>query len=156
MARFVFGLILVVLVFLQATIVPGINPLIVAPNLVLVTLFIWSSMRGTREGLLWAFGAGLLLDGLSLDPLGTNGLALLLVVLLAGPARRRVFHSGMIIPIVLILLATLAHAAVLDIVRGTPPDRWLAVQAVLHAALVPPVYLCVGAMDRWVLQSTKR
>jgi rod shape-determining protein MreD len=156
MARFVFGLILVLVVFVQATILPGVNPLIVAPNLVLVMLFIWSSMRGTREGLIWAFGAGLLLDGLSLDPLGTNGLALLLVVLLAGPARRRVFHSGMIIPVVLILLATLAHAAVLDVIRGTPPDRWLALQALLHAVLVPPVYLFVGAMDRWVVQDAKR
>lgn len=156
MARFVFGLILALMVLVQATVLPEINPLIVTPNLVLVTLFIWSSMRGTREGLFWAFGAGLLLDGLSLDPLGTNGLALLTVVLLARPARRRVFHSGLIVPMVLILVATLAHAAVLSIIRGTPPDRWIAVQALFHAALVPPIYLFVGVMDRWLVQEAKR
>lgn len=156
MARIVFGLILALMVLVQATVLPGINPLIVTPNLVLVMLFIWSSMRGTREGLIWAFGAGLLLDAVGLDPLGTNGLALLPVVLLAVPARRRVFHSGMIAPIVVILVATLAHAAVLDVVRGTPPDRWLAVQALVHAALVPPFYLFVGAMDRWLVQDAKR
>lgn len=156
MARFVFGLILVATVFTQATVLPGINPLIVTPNLVLVMLFIWSSMRGTREGLFWAFGAGLLLDVIGLDPLGTNGLALLLVVLLAALARRRVFHSGMIIPVVLIVLATLSHTAVLDLIRGTTPSRMVVLQALLHALLVPPIYLFVGAMDRWVVQAARR
>ncbi|MBA2277872.1 MAG: rod shape-determining protein MreD [Chloroflexia bacterium] len=156
MARFVFALILTATILTQATILPGVNPLNVLPNLVLVMLFIWSSLRGAREGLFWAFGAGLVLDTLSLDPLGSNGLALIVVVVLAVPARRRVFHSGVVIPTLLVMVATVAHALTLDVIRGVVPGYQLIFQVLLHALLVPPIYLFVGAMDRWVVQDAGR
>jgi rod shape-determining protein MreD len=161
MARLIFALLLAMAAFSQATILPSIHVIRVLPNVVLVLLLAWCAMRGTAEGLIWVFGAGLLIDVLALDPLGTNGLALLIVALLAGPSRRRFFHSGLVFPIVLVVVATFVHALVLLLIRsegggGLPIGsvfRLVTLQAMLNALLVPPIYLIAGLMDRWVVQA---
>ena len=158
MARLFFALLLLVAALAQATILPARGPVGILPNFVLVLLLVWSALRGAGEGLVWIFGVGLLLDLLAMDPLGTNGLALLAVVLVAGPARRRFFHSGMIFPLLLTMLATVAHALTLTLLRGLddggtmlPAEavaRLAFLQALLNALLVPPLYLVAGWMDR--------
>ena len=162
MARPLFALLLAAAALAQATILPALGPIGVLPNLVLVLLLVWSALRGLGEGLLWVFGTGLLLDVLAMDPLGTNGLALLVAALLAGPARRRFFHSGMIFPLLLTMLATVAHALALTLLRGLddggtmlPVDavaRLAFLQALLNALLVPPLYLVAGWMDRSLVE----
>ncbi|MGH2558989.1 MAG: rod shape-determining protein MreD [Thermomicrobiales bacterium] len=161
MARLLFALLLATAAFSQATVMPALQLLGVLPNLVLVLLLVWCALRGTAEGLMWVFGAGLLLDALALDPFGTNGLSLLVVALLAGPARRRFFHSGLVFPIVLAMIATVIHAVVLLLIRGGTGDglpvasvfRLVVLQALLNSLLVPPIYLIAGVMDRWVMQA---
>ena len=159
MARLFFALLVGVGALAQATILPALGPLGVLPNLVLVLLLIWSAWRGTKEGLLWVFGTGLLLDLLALDALGTNGLALLVTAVLAGPARRRFFHSGMVVPLLLTIGATVVHGLVLMLLRGYQTDgglmpvtamlRLTALQALLNALLVPPFYVIASWTDRW-------
>jgi rod shape-determining protein MreD len=157
MARLLYGLLLVVAAFAQATLLPAWGPLQVQPNLVLVLVLVWSAARGVAEGVLWAFAVGLLLDLLALDRLGTNGLALLVVVLLAGFARRRLFRSGLVFPFVLTVVAALLHPLVLLLIggatgRGTFPDlgalRIVAPQALLCALFVPPLYLVASRFNR--------
>lgn len=159
MARFVFALLLVVAALAQATILPALGPVGVVPNLVLVLLLVWSAIRGVVEGLLWVFAVGLLLDLLALDAVGTNGLALLVVALAAGPARRRFFHSGMVFPLLLAILTTVGHALALTLLRAAgdgwamPPAAAVArlalLQALLNALLVPLLYVVAGRMNRW-------
>lgn len=161
MARLIFALLIATAALSQATIFPSLHLLGVLPNVVLVLLLAWCAMRGTAEGLFWVFGTGLLLDVLALDPLGTNGLSLLVVALMAGQARRRFFHSGLVFPIVLAMVATMIHALVLLLLRsneggGMPlasAFRLVVLQALLNSLLVPPIYLVAGWMDRWVLQT---
>lgn len=161
MARLLFALLLATVLLTQATLLPSLELLGVLPDLTLVLLLVWCAMRGTAEGLLWVFGAGLLLDVLALDPLGTNGLALLIVAVLAGPSRRRFFHSGLVFPLVLTMIATVIHAVVLLLLRsdaaaGLPiasAFRLIVLQALLNAVVVPALYLIAGWMDRWVLQT---
>jgi rod shape-determining protein MreD len=162
MARPLFGLLLVVAAFAQAAVLPVALPIEVAPSLVLVLLFLWSLRRGVGEAVVWAFGVGLLLDLLALDPLGLNGLALLPAVLLGPPARRRFFQSGLIVPILLAGLATVGGGLALVGLRGlvaggaVPPDAALRVivpQALLDALLVPPLYLVSGWLDRRLLEA---
>jgi len=163
MARSLFALLLVASALAQATILPALGPVGVVPNLVLVLLLVWSALRGVVEGLVWIFGVGVLLDVLALDALGTNGLALLVVAVVAGPARRRFFHSGMVLPLLLVMLATVVHALVLTLLRGieaggtTAPAgavaRLTLLQALLNALLVPPLYVVAGRMDRWMLEN---
>jgi rod shape-determining protein MreD len=162
MARIVFALLVVNVAFAQATLLPAAGLSEVLPNPVLVLLLLWAALRGVVEGMAWVFGVGLLLDALALNALGTAGLALLPVALLAGPARRRFFHSGMVLPLALVVVATLAHALLLSLLRSVGhPEVALApgavlrvgfLQALLNALLVPPLYLVASRMDRWVTE----
>ncbi|HVL23800.1 MAG TPA: rod shape-determining protein MreD [Thermomicrobiales bacterium] len=148
MARLLFGLLLFVTVFAQSTFIPRLNPLIITPDLVLVLLFMWAAYHSLRESLLWVFLTGIMLDIIGIDPLGANGLALLIVVALAYPSRNRMFQSNMVIPILLVMVATVVHGIVLYTIRGIPPSAFIGFQALLHALLVPVVYGLVRILNR--------
>lgn len=152
MARILFGLLVAVAALVQATVLPRVNPISVLPDLVLVLLFLWAIRHGVRESLLWIFFAGLFLDVLSLDPFGTNGLALVVIVLLAGPARHRLFHSRIVVPILLVIVVTIVHGVVLTLLRGSPMSPpilgQVAQQAALNALLLPVIHLLTPGTDR--------
>lgn len=136
---------------------PRVNPLAVSPDLVLVLLFCWSARRALREGLIWAFAIGLVVDTLSLDPLGANALALLPVVLLGLLARRRVLHTTIALPVVLVVVATGAHAFVLGAIRHTSMDvSVVLLQALMHAVLVPVLFMVFNVIDHGALQEAGR
>jgi rod shape-determining protein MreD len=161
MARFLFALLLVAAALFQATVLPSLGVLAVLPDVTLVLLLVWSALRGVPEGLAWAFGLGLLLDVIALDPFGANGLALRGVSLLGGLARRRFFHSNLIVPIFVAVAATFVHAVVLLLIRsaegtGLPlasVARIVLLQALLNSIFVPPLYLIAGMMDRRMVTS---
>jgi rod shape-determining protein MreD len=162
MARPLFGLLIVIAAFAQAAVLPVVLPIEIVPNLVLVLIFLWSLRRGVGEALVWAFGAGILLDLLALDPLGLNGLALLPAVLLGPLARRRFFQSGLIVPILAAGLATMVGGLELLGLRGlvvgpavpaSAAVRVIFPQAILNALLVPPLYLVAGWLDRRLLEA---
>jgi rod shape-determining protein MreD len=147
MARLIFGVVLITMVFAQATIVPELNPFTVTPDIVLLLLFSASMYMGLREGLAWVFVAGILTDVLAMDPLGANGLALLPAVLIVGPARVPVFRANILIPIGLMLVATVLHAIILCAIRGIMPDFTIALQALMHVILFPFIYLALRWLD---------
>lgn len=126
------------------------------PDFTLVIVLIWSAVRGTQEGLLWAFGIGILLDTLALDPLGANALALLPAVMLGGMTSQRFFHSGLILPILSTLIATFFHTVLLLLIRSSGGSslaleavgRLILFQALLNAILVPPIYLVASFAQR--------
>lgn len=146
MARVIFGVVLFSMVFAQATIIPALNPLNVSPDFVLLLLFVVTLFAGVREGLAWLFVAGILTDVLAMDPLGANGLALLPAVVLVEPARLPVFRANLLIPLVLVVVATLLHGLIQGLIRGIVPDITLVLQALLHAILFPLLYL----LFRWL------
>jgi rod shape-determining protein MreD len=156
MARIIFALCLFGAALVQATLLPSLNVIEVLPDLTLVLLLVWSALRGTPEGLIWAFGLGLFLDMLALDPLGVNGLALLGVALLGGISRGRFFHSKLVLPLVLAVVATVTHALVLLLFRsgegaGLPVSsvfRLVVLQALLNSICVPPLYIVAAWMER--------
>jgi rod shape-determining protein MreD len=157
MTRPVFGLLLVAAALLQTALLPRWQVIAVVPGLVVVLLFAWGAYRGLPEALIWAFAAGLLLDILGLDRLGTNALALLPVALLGGLSRGRFFQSGLIFPMVLAIVATFAYVAVLLGLRGLVGEggsvdqaigRITVLQALLNALLVPIVFGLVGWLQR--------
>jgi len=148
MRRIIFGLLLFMAIFAQATILPKINPLTVTPDLVLVLLFMWCTFCGPREALLWIFVTGVFLDILSLDALGTNALALSCIVILAWFAQQRILQSNVIVPMMLVVVATFAHGFVLYTLRGTSLSIFILYQALFHALLVPIFYLFMRRMAR--------
>ena len=157
MTRPVFGLLLIAAALLQTALLPRWQVLAVFPSLVMVLLFAWSAYRALPEALLWAFAAGLLLDILGLDRLGTNALALLPVALLGGLSRGRFFQSGLVFPMVLAVVATFTYVATLLALRGLVGEgggveqavgRITVLQALLNALMVPVVFALVGWLQR--------
>jgi rod shape-determining protein MreD len=157
MTRPVFALLLVVAALLQTALLPRWQLLAVTPGLVVVLLLAWSAHRGLVEALPWVFAAGLLLDILGLDRLGANALALLPVALLGGLSRGRFFHSALVFPMVLAMIATFAYVGALLGLRGLLGEggdaaqmlgRVTVLQALLNALLVPPIFGLLGWLQR--------
>lgn len=149
MSTVIVSLVLAGCAIMQAVVFPSISTTIVFPDFTLVIVMIWSAVRGTQEGLIWAFGTGILLDTLALDPLGANALALLPAVLLGGMTSQRFFNSGLIIPILAVIVATFFHTIILLLIRSSggaslelaAVGRLILYQSVLNVILVPPIYL---------------
>ncbi len=167
MPRVIFAVIMIVLALLQTTVVPMGRIIGITPNLVLVALFLWSALREPREGLIWAFGIGIFIDLLTLTPLGTTALGLLPVAILGWIGRSRYFQSGLIFPLLMTMVATIVHSLtvfclswLLYFVNLAPVGstqlsllttlRLALLSALLNAIIVPPLYLVMQLLDRWI------
>ena len=158
MDRFLFSIALMFVALLQATLFPASAVLNVIPDFALVLLLVWSASRGVEEGLLWAFGLGLWIDFLTLDPLGTHVLPLMVVAVIGGVTQGRLFRSGIVLPAVAVFGATMAYRLVgmtFNVFSGRTVEmsgeiRLALLAALLNVMLVPLVYGFVLIMDRWI------
>ena len=167
MPRIIFAILLLLMALVQNTILPMGRIIGITPDLVLVTLLLWSATREPGEGLAWAFGIGVFIDVLTLAPLGSTSLSLLPVALIGWLSRGRFFQSGLLFPLLMTLAATVAHSAALIVLTGlmallrlNPPgsgtiDPLAALQlatlgALLNAIVAPPLYVIVQLINRWI------
>ena len=158
MDRFLFSMALMLVTLVQASFMPATALLNIVPDFALVLLLVWSASRGMEEGLLWAFGLGLWIDFLTLDPLGTHVLPLLVVAIVGGLTRGRLFRSGLILPAVAVVGATVSYRIVEMVIKVfsgrsvelTGELRLALLAALLNVLLVPLVYGLVLVMDRWI------
>jgi rod shape-determining protein MreD len=99
------GVALVVLaVVLQSAVVPHLPLPGGAPDLVLILVIAVGLLRGPAEGMLTGFAAGLLVDALAVQALGTAALVLVVAGCLAGLAARDAARSpGVALPVVGVL-----------------------------------------------------
>lgn len=156
MSRLFFAFLLIVIAGAQSTVFPSAGLLGIAPNLVLVLVLLLSSRYGAREGVVWAFGAGVMLDLIALDPLGSNALALIPVATIGALARRPLLQSGLLFSMLMVLIATITHFAVASIIDAMIGDgygflvsiRLGLITAFLNTLTVPPLYAVVGLLDR--------
>ncbi len=115
-SRVVLAAVLLLLALVQGPVLFALVPLDVTPNLVLVIVFLWAGYHDIREGLVWAFATGLLLDLLAFAPLGAHALALMLVVLAAEPVRRWVFRGTHAWAFLVVLVAGVLYDALLLVI----------------------------------------
>lgn len=156
MSTVITGVLLAFFAVVQAVVFPSVSSSAILPDFTLVIVLIWSAVRGTQEGLIWAFAIGILLDTLALDPLGSNALALLPAVLLGGMTSQRFFHSGLIIPALATIVATFFHTILLLLIRSSggaslelaAVGRLIIYQGLLNVILVPPIYLFASMAQR--------
>lgn len=148
MSRLLFGLLLLVAIFSQATLIPVLLPWGVLPNTVLVLLFLWCGWCGPREALFWIFVSGIVIDIIAMDTLGTNVLALIPVLLLATVAKEYVFHSAAFVPAMLMMVATIVNGLVLCLAHGNSPGAYLLIQSVMHGLLVLLLFPLVARAAR--------
>ena len=158
MSRVLFGALLLLTALLQATFFPATGLLSIVPDFALVFLLIRSATHGVSEGLIWAAGLGFWIDLLSMDPLGTHVLALLVVAVIGGATQGKLFRSGAILPVLTVLGATLAYSLVIvllslaagETVGAGSALRLTIMTSLLNALLVPLAYGVLLVFDRWI------
>lgn len=147
--------VMVILTVLQTAVLPHLTILGLSPQLPFLVALSWALVRGPEEGVIWAFIAGLFLDMFSLTPLGVTSLAYMIGILAVIWIVRALPTSRVILPVVLALLATLVYLAVFVLIMqllGRPINLTSAASlqplALLHAALILPVYWILYGIDR--------
>lgn len=153
-----FAVLLLMTALVQATFLSTMNLIDIVPDLALVLLLIWSSTRGVGEGMIWAVALGLWVDLLTMEPLGTHALALLIVGIIGGLMQGRLFRSGVLLPTAAVSGATLVYSMVTFVLTSVGSGgvalagmaRFSVLSALINALLVPVVYVFLLACDRWV------
>jgi rod shape-determining protein MreD len=118
-------LILAVTVIVQGTLLARFRFFGASPNLLLVVVVCWSLLHTVSEGLVWAFVGGLGVDLIAGLPLGSTPLALMPTCFLAGLGRSRIFTNSVLLPALLVALATLIYgwaSLILLSLRGATVD----------------------------------
>jgi rod shape-determining protein MreD len=154
---------LIALVLLQSTVVPQFTVLGVHPDLPLIVVTAWSLLRGTEEGLLWALIGGVTMDFVSGAPFGMSTLPLLIVSFGAGLSQRGIFRFDLVIPILVIPVATLIYqAAMLAWLKAFGwPVTWaegigriILPSILVNTLAMPPVYWLLRLISRRSEQTT--
>jgi len=154
-------LLLTLVTVVQATAMPFVTFAGVKPDLMLVTVVSWSLLRGTRDGAIWGFTGGLLLDLFSGAPLGSTTCTLTLVGALSGIGQASIFRANLALLVLAVAGATLAYNALLAIILtllGWPIDWGDMLTLILPPAmglnilLLPLVYPFL----RWLHRITGR
>jgi rod shape-determining protein MreD len=151
--------ILAIAVALQASFVPQVRILGGGPELVLLLVTAWAINAELRDSLIWAFVGGIMQDLLSLAPLGTSTLGLLLIVFGISGLGQQVHKIGFVLLVAITLVGTLVHQLV---VMGVMTFTGLAVDWVAgftyviaptmlyNLALIGPVYWAIRRLQRRV------
>jgi len=150
-------LLLFVLATVQSTILPRLTVWGVHPELMLMAVISWSILSGAEEGMLWALIGGILLDLFSASHFGLHTIALLVVAFPSGLGQRTLFRSDLLMPLLIIPLATLGYELVL--LAGLYLTGWTASlsayfgQVVMpsvgaNTLLILPIYLLLRAVHR--------
>jgi rod shape-determining protein MreD len=115
-ARVVIAALIWLFALAQGPIIQALFPLDVTPNVVLVLVVLWAGYTSVREGIVWAFVAGLFQDVLLFAPLGTHAFALMVVVLALEPIRRFAFGENHAWPLLVVFVAALLNDVVFLVV----------------------------------------
>ncbi|NOZ73293.1 MAG: rod shape-determining protein MreD [Chloroflexi bacterium] len=100
-------------VALQVTVIDQLRFLGGHPDLLLVTLVVWTALAGRGTALLPLLFMAPLYDALAGLPLGASVLPLLLVVYLAGLSERALFGSQLGWPVIISFVATILSSFIL-------------------------------------------
>ncbi len=117
-ARVIIAALIWLFALAQGPIIQALFPLDVTPNVVLVLVVLWAGYTGLREGIAWAFVAGLFLDLLLFAPLGAHALAFMAVVLAIEPIRRFAFGENHAWPLLVVFAGALLGDFVFIVVMG--------------------------------------
>ena len=138
---------------LQTTLVPSLAIWGVFANLPLLFVVSWGLLRGPREGALWGFIAGLMVDLLSGAPFGAATVSLIVVGFLAGLGETTVFRARIALPMIVMFLATIVYELLFLLIVQIS-GQWVAwldsvfrlviPSAILNAVLTPIVFLAMS------------
>ncbi|NLJ33738.1 MAG: rod shape-determining protein MreD [Firmicutes bacterium] len=112
MKRLDYGvLVLLVLLclILQSTLLATFSPWGLIPDLILIYVVSTALIRGSNEGALWGFFAGLGLDLISSGFLGLHCLLKMVLGFFIGLVEEKIFKDNLLLPVLVLFAATLVH-----------------------------------------------
>jgi len=151
--------VLLIAVLLNATLMPVFRLGGGAPDLVFMLVVSWAWLADLRSALIWAMMGGVLQDTLSIVPLGTSALGLVLVVfgsdLIFGQIQRR---NILIPPIVAAVGTVVYHVLILLVLRVVNLPVPLSTgftyvtlpTLIYNTILIIPIFRMVGAVQFWL------
>lgn len=152
---------LLIVGILQAAVIPHLALWGVFADLPALVVVSWSLLEGTRQGVVWGFIAGLIVDLFSGAPFGAATLSLMAVGALSGLGQAAVFRTHVALPLLAMFLATLVYDLLFLLVvqiAGTPVAwldslaRIVLPSAVLNTVLMPVVYLIMRGLHTWLVR----
>jgi rod shape-determining protein MreD len=130
-----------------------------APDLVFLLVVSWALLSSVQEAMLWAVIGGVLKDALSLAPLGTSALGMVVVVFVADSLFGDVRRNNLVIPPVLAAAGTVIyHLGILVVLGlvgyGVPMGEGLLYvtlpTVIYNLILILPVFRLAGLIHRWL------
>jgi len=145
---------------LNVSVMPFVEVLGVAPDLVLIFAASWTVVRGEEEGAIVVPVAGFMRDLATSDPLGTSALALAPVVLLAAAARLRAMDTEFVPTVAVVALGSLAYGIIsMTVLAATGQTVLLSdsvSRVVLPACLVNAVFTPLVYLPIHILSAQRR
>ncbi|MHB9093642.1 MAG: rod shape-determining protein MreD [Eubacteriales bacterium] len=117
MRYFVMTVLFFIGLVLQATLFSHLTVAGVKPDLVLVLLVFYALLHGPMEGALMGLAGGLLQDLMFGQNIGMNTLAKLVTGYLFGALEKKIYKENVLVPMVVLFLATFLNETVLYILR---------------------------------------
>lgn len=131
--------ILVLAAALESSVLPYVRLYSGQPSIVLLLVLCWGLHAPLEEALFWAFVGGIFQDLLSITPLGTSTIALVLVLFGVEVIRKQVYRVSIITLMGMILTGTVLHEIIVFTVLaliGAPRD----LAEVLPYVLMPEIF----------------
>ena len=157
--RFFFVIVVfVTIALIQVSIVPWISPAYIKPNLLLMAVVCWGTMRGVRQAVAWGAFGGILLDIMSSVPFGINLIALLPVSLCTGMNETKMLENTLLLSLAIVFVGTFIYGVCfLLIVQATGSHvywvedmmRNLIPSALVNTLLTPLMYWFLLPLSRW-------
>lgn len=143
------------LVVVQTSLLPYFPILGLVPQLLFLVAIGWGLLHGVNEGLLWAFVAGLFVDMFSVAPLGISAVAYMVALPPVIWLTTLLPENRYLIPMLQTGLATFIMMVLnflllrlFGFALGWEYMEIVPSTAVLHAALVLPIYWTMFRIDR--------
>jgi rod shape-determining protein MreD len=148
--------VMLLLSVVQTAVLPRFPILGLVPQLPFLVALAWGLLRGMNEGIIWAFIGGLLLDLFSVAPMGTTAFSFMLAILAVVWIENAIPADRFFVPVIMATAATIIHLLIyLILLRllGYPTTLQgaaaLLPTAILHGALILPVYWLLFYLDRF-------
>ena len=125
-------------------------------QIMVVVVLAWAMWRGSAEGAVWAFFAGLFIDYASIGPFGISSLALILAVVAISPLFPNLAYNRLTLPFLLAGVAMLIFqltSLLLLRIAGYPivAHYWqqMPIAIILNALVTVPVFWLLSSFTRY-------
>lgn len=141
--------ILAAVTIIESTVVRNFFKDFILPDVSLIIIIFYANSKGSMEGQLSGFAAGLTEDFISLSPLGFNCIIKTIVGFFAGITKNKIYIDPILFPVLLIILATLIKGITAAVVSsiflrsGVAPvifSSRFGFEIILNALLAPFVF----------------